>query len=78
MVGDLVRFCTSRWRPVSSAARQTARCRAACCLEGLAYKPIDRATSRERAARQRGLRRAALETGRLGESPTFGALSCCR
>lgn len=37
-------------------------------IEGLAYKPSDRVTSRQRAARQRAVWRALLETGRQDDS----------
>jgi hypothetical protein len=44
-------------------------------IEGLAYKP---STGRHRAAQQRTVWRAALETGAQDHSAPFGALSCCR
>jgi hypothetical protein len=47
-------------------------------LEGLANKPSDRATSRQRAARQRAVWRALLEARRQCDKATFCALSSCR
>jgi hypothetical protein len=39
-------------------------------IEGLTYKPSDMATSWQRAARQRAVWRASLETGRQDDSTT--------
>jgi hypothetical protein len=53
-------------------------------IEGLAYKPSDRVTSRQRAARQRIVWRASLEAGRQEDSATRFASDkkrfrlCCR
>jgi hypothetical protein len=47
-------------------------------IEGFAYKPMDRATSRQRAARQRTVWRASLETGRQDDSATTRRFALCR
>jgi hypothetical protein len=47
---------------------------------GLAYKPSDRTTLRQRAARQRAVWRASLDrtTRRRRDNAPFGTLSRCR
>jgi hypothetical protein len=69
----------SSCRPVSSAARNVAmsHCHSV-QIEGLAYKPKDRAISKQCAARQRAVWHAAIETGRQCDNAPFGALKCCR
>jgi hypothetical protein len=63
----------SSCRPVANDIRQTSRCRSRVVamshcrsiqIERLAYKPNDRATSRQLASRQRAVWRASLETRR--------------
>jgi hypothetical protein len=70
-------------RPIANDARQTARCRAACCrdvtlslgsnrrigyLYIYVYKPIDRATSIQLATRERAIWRVSLVTRRKGDN----------
>jgi hypothetical protein len=74
----------SSCRPIAKDARRTVRCHAACCrdvngrsahIEVLAYMPSDRATSRTRAAKQRAVQRALLETRRQDDSATTRRLA---
>jgi hypothetical protein len=44
----------------------------------LQFEPSDNVTSRQHAARQRAVWRAALETEGQGDNASFCALSCCR